>query len=62
LSFPDDPDKLKNDLAIAEAALAAWRAFLDLRLEQKFEALTLFEQRLEMELALYELAQVERVN
>jgi hypothetical protein len=59
LSFPDDPDKLRNDLAIAEAA---WRAFLNLRLEQKFEALALLEQRLEMELALYERAQVERVN
>jgi hypothetical protein len=36
-----DPDKLRHDLEIAEAAMAAWRAFPDLRLEQKFEALAL---------------------
>jgi hypothetical protein len=58
----DDPAAIRRDFEIAEAALAAWRAFLDLRLEQKFEAYELLGQRLEIELAMFERAQVERVN
>jgi hypothetical protein len=58
----DDPDKLRRDLEIAEAVLAAWRCFLDLRLADKFEALDPLEQRLQLELALFERAQVDHVN
>jgi hypothetical protein len=63
MSKPSDDDlAAARALAIAEAALAGWRPFLDLRLEDKFEAPALLEQPLHMELALFERAQGERVN
>jgi hypothetical protein len=57
-----DDDVSPRERAIVEAMLAAWRALNDLRLADKFTALALLEQQLELELALFERAQVERVN
>jgi hypothetical protein len=55
----DETERRRREKQIIEAALAAWRCFLDLRLEDKFMALEMLEQRLEQELAGWELAQLE---
>jgi hypothetical protein len=56
-------DDQVRDPAIAEAALAAWRALIDLpAINDKWHAYKLLGERLELEQALFERAQVERVN
>jgi hypothetical protein len=50
------------DLAILEAALAAWRVFLDLPVEDKRRAVELLAKRIEIEIASWELAEVDRLN
>jgi hypothetical protein len=58
----DPADDERRIREIAEAVIAAWRAFLDLNRDDKLLAAALLRERVETEIAMFERAQVERTH